>query len=73
MPWGSPHQRTRDRDWLRWLLVCGAPLVDVVAVNAEAEKIGRYEADLFGLEPDAADDDAVSRGYQPALPVTFAD
>lgn len=73
MPRGSPDEPIREGRGLRRLPLRGAPLIDVVTVDAEAEEIGRYESGLFGLQPDVADDDAVRSGYQPTLPVTFAD
>ena len=57
---------------MRWVGQ-GAPADDVVSVNTEAEEIGRNETRLFGPEPDKANDDAISRGYHPSLPVMLSD
>ncbi len=50
-----------------------SPLHDVIAVNAEAEEIGRNKASSFRLKPDVADDDAVGGRDYPSLPITLAD
>ena len=73
MPRFSSNEPTRHGDGLRRLLLPGAPLINVVAVNAKAEEIGRNEPCLPGLKADVTDDHAVSRGYQPTLPMTLAD
>lgn len=72
MPRGSPNEPIREDLRLRRLPLRGAPLIDVVAVNAETEEIGRYKSGLFGLNPDVTDDEAVGGGYYPTLPVTLA-
>jgi len=58
---------------LRLLWLRRTPLIDVVTIDAETEKVRGNKSGLLGLETDIADDDAVGRGDEPSLPAAFAD
>ncbi len=51
----------------------GTPVDEVAGVQGDAEKISGYEAKLSGAHTDYADNGAVDRGNNPALPELLAE
>lgn len=58
---------------LRRILVPEAPVEEVAGIKRDAEEIGGDEAELRGAEADDANDSAVDRSHDPALPQFSAD
>jgi hypothetical protein len=73
MPADSSHQPTRQAPTTRLLVLCSAPLQDVVTVKPEAEQVGGNESSLRSPQTYDADDDAVDRCDHPSLPATTTD
>ena len=53
-------------------LLLGAPVDEVAGIEGDAEKIGRNKAKLCGANADDANDGAVERSDDPALPEFLA-
>jgi hypothetical protein len=49
-----------------------SPLMDVVAINEQAEQVGGNKAPLPGMKANERDNNAVKGGQNPALPKAFA-
>src|ERR1700748_1028743 len=55
--------------WSSGLLASPAP--EIICVEAHAEQVRGYEAELSGTHPDEADDDAVDAPHDQPLPQLF--
>jgi len=55
------------------ILFLGTPVDEIGGVQGDAKKIGRYETELGSADADHADDGAVKRGHNPALPELLAE
>jgi hypothetical protein len=55
------------------ILLLGTPVDEVSRVKGDAKKIGGHETELRGTDADDADDGAIERGDNPALPELLAE
>ena len=55
------------------ILLLGTPVDEIGRVKGDAKEIGGHETELRGADADDADDGAIERGHNPALPEFFAE
>jgi hypothetical protein len=54
-------------------LLLGTPVDEVGRVKSDAKEISGHETELSGTDADDADDGAIERGHNPALPEFLAE